>query len=319
MNSGRFVGPLPSGVPNVPISELLLVQGLCTAGLLDIPPGVDPVLARVTATQTGLTKIPWWITLWTDTPIEAATPTTTLHIRGELCTWPEHLPRAIPVPTAPLSHLHGYKVEFFGAFFPSGKELDTGRVWDITLPGEYDPSQRLRAESPGRQVPETCFRTWRQRAYLDNTALYAELRWPLELEGETQGREPYVRFGGLEHKHSVSELRKLDAAIGLLRRIPRAGWAELGRPENYRDANEPQFFKDLGMAAHKAVKNGDPVSFSSLARHGLASRPTVTAAVKHFGYDLAAVEREAVRCTQGGAGFCTFVLQRMDKFKEKRQ
>ena len=94
--------------------------------------------------------------------------------------------------------------------------------------------------------------------------------------------------------------------------------ARRGRPKRYRPANEKQFFEDLKSAAHAAVRAGESLSYSSLKRHGLASRLTITNAIEHFGYDLEAIEAEAVHCTQGGANFCTFMWRDHAKFKKKR-
>jgi hypothetical protein len=91
-----------------------------------------------------------------------------------------------------------------------------------------------------------------------------------------------------------------------------------GQPPRYDDANELQFFKNLEKAAHEAVRKGRRVNFTSLADYGLASRPVVTRAVKLYSYDLDAVYREAVACTQG-ANTCTFLWRHRDKFKQKRQ
>lgn len=158
--------------------------------------------------------------------MNAGAPTSILNIRSEIFPWPSEFPQSISVPTHPLAQLNGYRVEFFGAFFPSGIEMDHGRVWEIALPEEIDPVRTLQTESPDRWRQGACFRTWRQRAYLAHSDLYTELRWPHEVEGTR--REPYVRFGGLEHPHGQRELKALNRAIELLRRIPRK-WAG-GRP-----------------------------------------------------------------------------------------
>src|SRR5687768_10167893 len=114
----RSTGPLPPSTPDVLLSDLLLVQGLCTAGLLDTPPGVPPILVQHTAMFVSLPNIPIWLTLWTAAPISPDSPTTLLNIRGEVCKWPPELPQAIPVPTTAVAPLTGYRLELFGAFFP---------------------------------------------------------------------------------------------------------------------------------------------------------------------------------------------------------
>ena len=113
----------------------------------------------------------------------------------------------------------------------------------------------------------------------------------------------------------LGHLRKL----GLVQEVPRLtaptprGGPNSGRPVYYSEANESDFFRDLVVAVHDTVRNGEPVNFSTLKGHWPINRRTITKYVGHFEYDLEALASEARRCTQGGV--CRAVLRDKDKFK----
>jgi hypothetical protein len=91
-----------------------------------------------------------------------------------------------------------------------------------------------------------------------------------------------------------------------------------GRPKLYTEANEPRFVEDLKRVAHDAVRAGEHLTPTSLARYGLADRRTIGPALELYGYDLDKIEAEAIRCTQGSASFCTFHVRDAARFKKKR-
>jgi len=175
----------------------------------------------------------------------------------------------------------------------------------------YVPHARLVHYAGASEIPYIAV-TY-QAARLRGTVGYGVLWSPFNAGEHVMERvEGFdVRVPGFkpEHLHGAIEALKVLAGITL---------GSGGRPELFGDANEPQFFEALKDASHAAVREGQHVNYSTLSGHGLASRPTLKDAVERFGYDLDALEAEAVRCTQG-LSICTVIWRRRDDFKKKRR
>ena len=211
-------------------------------------------------------------------------------------------PVSIPTEPFPSEHLakwRGYSLDMHGWFAP-----------DPAHP--LEPAWRV-FEDDGTLL--YALELNRIRVQADGSELFAE-----QLILPIPGRP--IRTGLFGWGHSIPPAEEVSTAVhglellGLVRQLERA---RRGRPKRYGDANEMRFFEDLKKAAHGAVRAGEGLSYSSLDRHWLASRATITGGVEHFGYDLEAIEAEAVRCTQGGANFCTFIWRDRAKFKRKRR
>jgi hypothetical protein len=149
----------------------------------------------------------------------------------------------------------------------------------------------------------------RQTAWKTGTIGYGEIKW---LNG---GRYSVCQYGEADPNLPITHL---EGAHEALRFVTRIRTEERGRPRRYTAETEPLFFEDLKTAAHAAIRAGEKhVNYATLARHGLASEPTVKAAVKLFRYDLKAIEAEAAHCTQR-ANLCTFYWRDRAKFKKKQ-
>jgi hypothetical protein len=119
----------------------------------------------------------------------------------------------------------------------------------------------------------------------------------------------------LTEGYDAAQLVEADRGFDLLAQA--ALKSQRGRPDLYTNANEVDFFNELGKAAHAAVRAGEHVSYSSLTRHGMHSRATYTAGVKKFGYELSLIEAEAVRCIKQRHN-CAFLVRDRARFKKSR-
>jgi hypothetical protein len=231
--------------------------------------------------------------------IEIFTPADPL--RGDALLRMESLQASMELSESELKQWAGYSLDLFGAPLDGPLTHDGGPTWTIAW---EDP-----AKPPGTT------RLLRQRARYKSSPLVAEQLW---IPGD---RERY-RVDVLEPDATYSRdaAERAFRGLALLRRHalpPRLEHAQRRRrPPAYTDAEEPRFFEALKAASHKAVAEGESLSYASLVRHGLGSWRTVEKYVEHFKYDLEAIEREANHCTRG-LNFCRFIARDRAKFKQK--
>ena len=235
-------------------------QSLYLLALLDQPP-IDPAPAKFPALISYLLQavglpdrsLPLGLGLETAAPVKADAPVTEFQLYGQ----PSALPSKAKLATAPIAHLNGCRVELFGTTFGTtipGLEVPVDRVWEIPL------------ERDDGQVFTLNLLAWRQRAYLGSSDMYAELRWHPGLKSD------HVRFGGLEQDHSALDLRKLDEAISLLRRIPHK-WPGTKPTERERNV------KKLAAAMVKIASRGsipvERVTWAAIAEELVVDTSTV--------------------------------------------
>ncbi len=149
-----------------------------------------------------------------------------------------------------------------------------------------------------------------ERIHREGTTVFAERRWHPST-GITES---------LRWSHRPAYLQPIAQAyqdFTLFEDLTSIPLRSRGQPEHFTEANEPEFFESLKKAAHAAVRADNRVNYSTLATHGLASRPTVKKAIERLGYDLEVIYAEAVRCTQR-TNICTFLWRDRAKFKKKR-
>jgi hypothetical protein len=218
--------------------------------------------------------------------------TTLAYVDGQPVTLPPE-----PFPSEHLAKWRGYSLDMHGWF-----ALDPARP--------LDPAWRV-FEDDGTLL--YTLELDRIRIQAAGSGLFAEL-----LVLPIPDRPLRTGLFGWDHRiPPTEEVEKAVRALELLGLVRQLEGARRGRPKLYDEANEPQFFEDLKEAAHAAVRAGERLSYSSLKRHWLASRKTITDGVERLGYDLDAIEAEAVRCTWR-ANICTFIWRDRAKFKKKR-
>jgi hypothetical protein len=194
--------------------------------------------------------------------------------------------------------LQGYTLEFFG--------IPHRANW--TPPdGPFVFLERLHE---GR-VQFMNLQAWQTLVMSDGSPLVGEVRWH-----PARGLTATIRGLELDRRQAAVEAarRGLDLLLGS--GILRGG----GRPGHYDDASEPRFFELLGKAAHTAVKEGEHANYTTLARWGqIGTRATISTYVEQFGYDLRAIEREALGCTgTPRLHTCDYLWRRRAAFKVKR-
>jgi hypothetical protein len=188
------------------------LQSLYMLAILDLPPGVEPTLIERLLYLYGRSEQPPGLGIVTTKPVDKREPITAFRI--ELGRPSPSVPELVYHATEPIAHLDGYRVELFGTAFREtipGLPVPPERIWEITL-----------RRADGEVFPFD-FLAWRQRAYLGETGRYAELRWHPGLEDD------HIRFGGLDASNDQRTMRRLNAAIALLRRTARSWDSQPGR------------------------------------------------------------------------------------------
>jgi hypothetical protein len=202
----------------------------------------------------------------------------------------ETLSAVMELSEAELERWAGYGLDLFGTPLDSPPTRDGGPTWTIAW------------EDPAR--PPGTTRLLRQWARYRDSPLRAQL---LHLPGGPERASiEWLRDSEAEE----DDLRRAHAGIRLLRGLPKAIRAG-GRPGNYAGPDDPRLFADIGEAAHKAVGQGDRVNFTTLAKYGPNPRSTIRRWIKSSGYDLKAIEAEALRCRLGP---CTYTWRRRATF-----
>jgi hypothetical protein len=211
----------------------------------------------------------------------------------------ETLSAVMELSESELEQWTGYGLDLFGTPLDNPPAPDGGPTWTITW---EDPAKR----------PATT-RLLRQRARYRDSPLRAQL---LHLPGGTERASiERLRDGEAEDDLRVeteTDLRRARAGIRLLRGLPKAIHAG-GRPGDYAGPDDPRLFEDIRKAAHEAVRQGERVNFTTLAKYGPKPRSTIRRWIKSSGYDLKAIEAEALRCTRR-LGPCTYIWRRRAAF-----
>jgi len=143
----------------------------------------------------------------------------------------------------------------------------------------------------------------------DGSAAYAERRWHPIL-----GTRDFI--GGLEQGAKSNDIDRARRSFSIFSELAKAS-NRTGRPELYDDGREAEFFEDLQRATHCAVRAGEDVNISSLARHMGRNWRTVKNAVEDFEFDTKALEAEALACTHGRS-ICRVHTRRRGEFKKKQ-
>lgn len=196
---------------------------------------------------------PWRIL--TVGPVDARAPTMELEIAGPLygedpARFDAFAYARVTHPTAPLAHLHGYRVELFGAGALPG--TNNSRVYQIDLGPPINRTIHVEA--------------WRQRAYIGEE-LYAELRWQPGVGTTVPGRASPVAYElariGWPVDAPPKSLRQAQRAITLLRRIPR-NWSG-GRPLKGKDWTDRQIVEWYEEARDDYANDGGEITLRDFA------------------------------------------------------
>ena len=149
---------------------------------------------------------------------------------------------------------------------------------------------------------------------------WVAIRWRVWWQGEP-GFLQFERRPGQEPQQSLHggfDPARLNGALAVLTQVAKLT-KERGRPKgsgDYSKANEPQFLQRLSDAVHEAVRQGDSVNPTTVARHDIWDRRTVEKYVNEFEYDLSLLEEEARTCTKPPF-ICAFHVRRAAKYKRK--
>jgi len=172
------------------------------------PPRPDEATLVALACELGWPSDAHWVWIASVGPISTAAPHIAVHVEGRT-----HIPSrgfvrwVAPEPLlfAPASFLgwDGYRFELAGR--PVDQEPPSPRlpIWRLDYHGGRDPAD------PDDQPGSLIVPLWRQRAYYQDSPLFAELQWR---PGEPEAR-PYI--GGWD---AAPTGRALDRAVGHARR-----------------------------------------------------------------------------------------------------
>jgi len=254
-----------------------------------------------------------WTLLATDSGISKHEPTFRLAIRGQLRPGPGLWKTELTLPVVALGDgwrdWDGYRFQLFGLLRHLDFEGLSFPVPSVTPPG--GPLLRVNRSADG--PPQLDIQLWRQFAWRSKQPrVVTDLRWWPWLP---EPQDTLLWRVPADTAIRLDEYRAAEEARRLIRRLP-SSLSDRGRPRRYSAANEPEFFNGLNKAAHDAVRDGEQVNYTTLAKYHLASKPTIKEAIESLGYDLDAIYAEAVRCTSR-ANICTFIWRDRAKFKRK--
>jgi hypothetical protein len=263
---------------------------------LAAPPSPSPAAYRVFAEQAaermrdfGMPANSKWAFVFTPDPIDRSRPETAV----ALVTADPAERTVFRVDTTPYKGIAGRTLQLFGRLVDPESTLD-GPHWKLL---------------PDDASPQIAVEVWEMRTFKHGAPCLAERTW---LPGV--GEHATIHF--LSDDWTDADVNAAARAARWLRDF-KANIGR-GRHKHYTEANEPQFFEALKLAAHGAVRAGEDLTPTSLSRYGIGDRRTISDALDLYGYDLEKVQAEAVRCTGGGANICTFHVRRRSEFKKKR-
>lgn len=198
--------------------------------------------------------------------------------------------------------LAGHQVDLYGRRLPS-------------RPHEQTPYWVMPYNDPRLGRIELLVETWRREVSTKGNPLVVRVDWRPAWDNERASILGAEHDTGRGSDGAFEEARKLtQVMLGLSIVDGRGG----GRPGDYSESTEPKFFDDLSQAAHKAVREGDHVNYSTLTKYGLSkSRATVKEYIEFFDYDMNKIEAEAVSCTKK-LSICAFIWRRRAEFKKNR-
>jgi hypothetical protein len=238
-----------------------------------------------------------WVAICSCGPINRENPDARIEIVQPGRTLPTVVSTALPE----LQPWIGYSFEVFGVFMTELPATACG--WELTL------------QEPDGTVHTRTIQFLRVRVWKHGDAIRAEVAWRSGTKDPARGW--HIAEG---YSWDESQLERAGPAMklaeGLREILTNVGGRRKGSGEY--DADEERFFGELGKAAHEAVRQGERVTYTALARHGPHDWRTYKKYVEKFEYNLAAIETEAIRCGRPPV-ICRFYVRRMAEFKKKRR